>query len=280
MLKPLFKNPGGKRRVASKIVDKIREIEFSGYHEPMFGAGAVFCALANEGLLSKKRLTIADIQSAIISLLTIIKYQPTQITADVNRILKEYYKNPSDVYYKYRERWNTGLKDPAIFLFLKQTSFNGLWRENKNGEMNAPWGKYKSPSVPDLLQIQVWCLWLQKAVLRCQDFDKLGKRIRPGDLVYFDPPYYGAFNSFSAKGFNEEDHERLINFCANLSNKGAHVVYSNVNSPEVIDLVKHWRKAARGVSFSVSSFQDGRYISGYTKAREPKEELLVIAKAN
>jgi DNA adenine methylase Dam len=208
-----------------------------------------------------------------------VKKQPTRVTADLNHMLSEYGENPLDTYYDYRDKWNQGLKDPAIFLFLKQTAFNGLWRENKSGGMNAPWGRYKSPSVPNPVQFTAWCLWLQKAVLRCQSFDRLMKRARSKDLVYFDPPYFGAFNSFSAKGFSEEDHSRLINFCIDLSNEGVHVVYSNVNRPEVVTLVKRWRRATRGVSFSVSSFQDGRYISGYTKAREPKEELLVVAKA-
>lgn len=289
MLKPLVKNPGGKRRVAPIIVDQIIDagIEFGGYHEPMFGAGAIFCELHNRGLLQKKRTTIADQQPAIIDMLVSIKgmHWETNIANRLAVLLKQYSKDSEAVYYRIRDRWNAAStssgRKSSDFIFLKQTSFNGLWRENLKGKMNAPWGKYKKPSLPTRKELKLWHEVLCKTVIRHQDFEKIYARTKANDLVYFDPPYWGAFDKFSAKGFSEDDQIRLMKFCLRLMRKGVHVVYSNVKNPAMFEhLDKEWlSKASPSASVGLFSFPDTRAISGYTKARKPKEELLVIGRA-
>src|SRR5690606_25726834 len=97
-------------------------------------------------------------------------------------------------YYRVRERYNRSrsLSRPlraAMFIYLNKTCFNGLHRVNRRGEFNVPAGNYAKPSIVHEDALRAASQQLRQAELRCAGFEALLASVKPGDFVYFDPPY-------------------------------------------------------------------------------------------
>ena len=60
------------------------------------------------------------------------------------------------MYYKIRDRGLTGdkIKDTARFLYLNKSCFNGLYRVNKSGKFNVPFGKKKNLMVLNPINLE------------------------------------------------------------------------------------------------------------------------------
>lgn len=102
-------------------------------------------------------------------------------------------------------RWepDTSIERAARFLYLNQTSWNGLWRVNKWGEFNVPWGQreFRGFSLPAMQRYQDV---LSQAQVRGEDFRDALKRVEPGDFVYLDPPYLPLSDTSKFHLYTEE----------------------------------------------------------------------------
>lgn len=129
--KPLLRWAGGKTWLIKYLDEIINKRTFRNYHEPFFGGGAIFFALNPEN-----NSYLSDLNGELISTYQAIKDYPTEIV----NILKNF-ENSEEFYYKIRkEQFHTASEKAAQFIFLNQTSFNGLYRVNRNGEYNVPYG--------------------------------------------------------------------------------------------------------------------------------------------
>jgi DNA adenine methylase len=72
---------------------------------------------------------------------------------------------------------------------MNKTCYNGLFRVNKKGEFNVPFGRYKNPDICNVDRLKAASLALQTAEILVTDFEQAVEPARPCDLVYFDPPY-------------------------------------------------------------------------------------------
>lgn len=272
-LKPLCKWIGSKRRLAPDILARVPC--FTGtYWEPMCGGASVFCALSNTGLLKGRDVVLADINEHLISLLELVKKDPARLVLGVQyyRVAYNYScktdEDRSKLFYETRKDWNFGDCAPEVFLFLKATAFNGLWRVNNKGEHNAPWGKYKSAKLVTEETILAWHEALQGVTLKTGSVLDTCKP-KKGDLVYLDPPYMGTFDKYHMSNFGPNTHEALLKLAAQWVKAGVHVVYSNsVDAEPSVD--KLW---PTGVKHRLTT----RYMVNRNGAgRKPVEELLVV----
>ena len=152
----------------------------------------------------------------------------------------------------------------ARLLYLNKTCFNGLYRVNRRGEFNVPWGKWpadKTPRICDRENLLVCSQRLQAAILKCEDFAPSLQRAEPGDFVYLDPPYVPAsktanFTAYTASGFTPADLERLADACCELTIRRVKFVLSNADVPAVRDAFAgfeiHEVKARRSVNCDAS----------------------------
>lgn len=285
-LQPLVKWIGGKRKLAQQIAERMPAVVEGTYFEPFAGAAAVFCALRNAGRI-KGSVLLADHNRDLIALYGQVRDEPQTLLTSLRAYDDEYRsgdaKQTEALYYRVRDEWNAGQKTPARFVFLKQTAFNGLWRVNQKGELNAAWGKYGhraahginkelNPCIIDEPNIMAW----HEALRRVSLFqgDTLAWRMpRPvrGDVVYLDPPYVGTFDGYTSDGFNDEQQDRLLTMASEWTAAGVVVAYSN--SGEAEERVRRLWPAAN-VEFFSTSYTVNRDPEG----RKGKRELFAVSR--
>src|ERR1700685_1901349 len=159
--RPFVKWAGGKSSLAPKIVplllSQLEKTKKARYHEPFVGGGAVFFGLRAAGFTG--RATLSDVNVDLISAYRMLtdRYS-ADILADM---LRTHEKNNCETYFYQIRKWDptsatycdTPIGRVARLIYLNKTCFNGLYRVNRKGEFNVPWGKYKNPTICDLENI-------------------------------------------------------------------------------------------------------------------------------
>lgn len=107
----------------------------------------------------------------------------------------------------------------AIFFFVRENAYASMFRYNRNGEFNVPYGgitynrknlmrKIASLRSPDLQA------YLSTTVIENLDFEEflLKHPPRAGDFLFLDPPYDSDFSTYMRNEFNLRDQERLADY--------------------------------------------------------------------
>ena len=129
----------------------------------------------------------------------------------------------------------------ARMIFLNKTCYNGLYRVNSKGQFNAPFGRYKNPRFRDPENMHAVADALKNVTLQNEPFNVVLENTRPGDFVYFDPPYVplsatANFTGYHRDGFGHDEQVRLRNVACELTNRGVKVMISNSAAPVVREL--------------------------------------------
>ena len=239
MISSPIKWVGGKNQLLADLEGHLPNT-FRTYFEPMFGGGALFFRLHQRRLLLNA--VLSDTNEELMAAYTVIR-------DDVEGLIKTLLTLPfSDMSRnRYEEIRALTYKDPmwvaARFIYLNRLGFNGLYRVNRKGEFNVPYGTYTNPTVcyPDRLRTA--SVALKGALLSSVSFDDIVVTIASGDFVYFDPPYFpvsetAKFTSYTRGGFGDADQIQLAKVAHELKQRGVHVMLSNSDVPEVRSLYK------------------------------------------
>lgn len=263
-VKPILKWVGGKTQLIPEILKRLPR-SFNQYIEPFFGGGALFFHL------QPKNSIIADINPELINLYKTVRDKPDELI----KILKNY-RNDEVFFYEIRS-WNRDELDDvdqaSRTIFLNKTCFNGLYRVNKKGQFNTPFGRYKNPNIVNEKGIYDASKSLQKAVLVNKSYEQvLELYAKPGDFIFLDPPYlpigkYEDFKRYTKEGFYEEDHIDLAENLKKYTDRGCYVILTNSNSPIVYDLYS---------DFDISVIQTKRNINSNGNKRQG-EDVIVCA---
>ena len=159
----------------------------------------------------------------------------------------------------------------ARTIYLNKTGYNGLYRVNRSGEFNVPFGRYKNPTICDAANLRAVALALADVEVEVADFEVTCARARPGDFVYFDPPYLplsktASFTAYDRHPFTLVEHERLARVFGELESRGVFALLSNSYTRETQRLYAAWSCEKVAVS---------RPINSRAKGRGPITELLV-----
>lgn len=228
--RPFLKWAGGKTQLADALLERMPPV-FNIYHEPFLGSGAFFFRLYREQKI--RRAILSDINAELIDTYIAIRDN----VSDVIRFLSEFPYN-KEFYYAIRKKdpWQLSLPERAArMIYLNKTGYNGLYRVNRQGKFNVPFGRYKSPRYLDKENLLAVSRALQNVDIMCVPFETVLERTSTGDLVYFDPPYIplshtANFTSYHANGFGLADQERLRDICIELSRKEVFIMLSNSNT--------------------------------------------------
>lgn len=267
--RPVLKWAGGKTQLLPEILQRLPSA-IDTYYEPFVGGAAVFFALAAEGRF--KRAVLSDRNPELVSL-----YRSIQ--RDVEGVIRALgsYRYDEGEYYRVRDAKlpRSSSARAARLIFLNKTGYNGLYRVNRAGQFNVPFGRYKNPTICDADNLRAAARALRTAELRVADFSTVTRGARPGDAVYFDPPYLpvsktASFTAYDRHAFELADHERLAVAFSRLDARGVAVLLSNSDT-----------RATRRLfaPFRIDTVTVTRAINSNAQKRGPVAEILVSSAA-
>ncbi|MBF0607410.1 MAG: DNA adenine methylase [Magnetococcales bacterium] len=263
-MKPFLKWAGGKTQLLPELMKYVPE-QYERYIDPFVGGGALFFEL------QPNRAIIADANEHLIETYQAIRDDVCSVI-EILDIIKPI--DSKDFYYFHRE-----MEFPPIFIYKNKACFNGLYRVNKQGRFNVPYGNYKNIQLYDATNLQNVSNYLKEfnenhcVAIAHLDYtetlrmaDKLHK---PGDFVYCDPPYHGGFTAYTAQGFTEQDQADLARICADLAVKGSHILASNSNT----DFIRQtWGQYG---CFDIHEVEAPRSINCKGNGRRKVKELII-----
>ena len=263
-VKPIIKWAGGKTQLLKDLLPLVPTLKKKNkYIEPFIGGGALFFAL------QPKHAIISDSNPELINMYI----QVASNVENVIALLKEY-KNTKELFYEVRsQNWEQLPPEQAAarMIYLNKTCYNGLYRVNKDGAFNVPFGDYKNPNICDEENLRAASMVLRKATILCDDYLKvLNENAEKQDFVFLDPPYipvskYADFKRYTKEQFRLEDHEKLSEEVKRLYELGCNVILTNSNSPLVYDLYSN---------FPIKAIQTKRYISKNANTRKGEDVIV------
>lgn len=264
--KPFVKWAGGKRSIIAELAKRLPPT-FNEYWEPFVGGGALFFE-------SHERITEATLSDSNLALA--ITYNAVKRTPDalIAKLEEHAGKNSEEYYYKVRDQHD--LQDPveiaARFIYMNKTGYNGLYRVNKKGEFNVPFGRYTNPDIVTKGNILTCSKALERARIEYREFDTITPKT--GDFVYCDPPYHpiasNSFTKYTKLDFSEKDQERLRDFAAKLHRLGVQVMLSNSVTPMI-------RSLYRGKPWHLAEVQAPRMVNCKPEGRGTVGELIITS---
>lgn len=261
--KPILKWAGGKTQMLDVLIPLMPN-QYCNYIEPFFGGGALFFAI------QPQQAIISDTNPELINLYRVVSSQVEQLILELDK-----YYNDQDFFYEIRALKFENLDNvqaAARTIFLNKTCFNGLYRVNKKGEFNTPFGKYKNPNINDSINLlRVSDILKNKEIIQADYFDVLEKYAKKNDFIFLDPPYfpisqYSDFKRYTKEQFSEQDQFKLSQCFKMLVDRGCYVLLTNSNHPLVYEYYS---------DFEIRCIDTKRHISckGGTRTGE---DIIVI----
>lgn len=272
--KPFLKWAGGKRQLLPELRARMPK-EFRRYFEPFVGGGALFFDLRASGwkgvatigdsneLLARTYVAVRDDVDMVMSMLGELKYCKSEY-------LYQRARQPGT---GKSNRWED--TDVAVWvIYMNRTCFNGLWRVNKKGEFNVPFGRMTNPTICDVPGLRAASKALGKTHIMIGDYARTARAAEAGDFVYFDPPYVPVggeadFTAYTRDGFTLDDQHKLMQFALSLKQRGVHVMLSNADVPKV-------REIYAGKRWKIERVEAKRNINSKAGKRGPVGEVIII----
>ena len=266
---PVLKWVGGKRQLLGALAPLIPK-RFTHYCEPFFGGGAVLFAL------QPNKAIVNDLNHELIGVYEVIRDHVDELIA-----LLKTHENSPEYFYELRNLD----RDPKSYLslskverasriiYLNKTCFNGLFRVNRQGEFNAPFGHYKHPNIVNEPVVRAVSRFFNSCnvTFYSEDFSSVLRRLDKGTFVYLDPPYdplsdSSNFTGYSSGGFSRADQLRLKECCDELSAKGIKFMLSNSSTDFIRELYS---------DYNITAVDARRNINVKGDRRGPVRELVV-----
>jgi len=243
-IKPFLKWVGGKTKLLSYIEKnlpkELKKRKFK-YVEPFLGGGAVFFHLVQKFNIEKAHLN--DINNKLINTYKDVRDKTPELIQKLKKLETDYYgSSRKKVFFlEQRAKFNSlekSVQKSAIFIFLNKTGFNGMYRENSQGEYNIPFGQMKDPVIcnKDLLEKTSKLLKDKDIVFSSKSFEKL--IITETDTFYYlDPPYRpisttSSFTDYTKSVFNDKTQLSLKKYCDKIDKNGSFFMQSNSYSED------------------------------------------------
>ena len=181
--------------------------------------------------------TLSDVNKELVDCYNQVKADPNEISVLLDKHTK---KHSVKYYYRMRKKYNkldADIEKSALFIYLNKSCFNGIWRVNKKGEFNVPWGRKEKPAIPSKEELIEISKRLRRAKILHRNYQKVLRYAKKDDLIYFDPPYPkingNGFTKYTKDGFTDQDHEELVGVARALDQKGCYVMISNADIPRI-----------------------------------------------
>jgi DNA adenine methylase len=241
--RPFLKWAGGKTQLLSQLEvrfpKQLIEGRVKNYFEPFLGGGAVYFYAMQKYRI--ERAFLCDINKELILAYKVVKRDVSALIDALSKLSDRYFKTTinerGDLFNEVREQYNEErtridyqtyntdwVKRATKMIFLNKTCFNGLFRVNKSGEFNVPFGRYENPPILDSVNLTNASAMLQKAEIEIAHFEDIQQKVVENSFVYFDPPYKpisttSSFTSYSTFSFGDESQLHLAEVFRRLTRK-------------------------------------------------------------
>lgn len=263
---------GGKTRYASALA-ALAPVEFERYFEPFMGSAAVFFELR------PSRAVLSDANEELV-----VSFQ--EVARDPEAVMELLDQMPNERKYFERVRARdpkqlTRTERAARVVYLNKTAFRGLWRVNKRGQYNVPYGAYDRPYYNRSTFLAASAALARPGIeARHIDYTEALAEAGEGDWVYLDPPYvplggYSDFKRYTSAQFHDEDHRRLAELMREASSRGAYVLLTNADKPEVRELYDGFAMTTLATRRDINLNARGRasadlVVTNYTEFRQER----------
>jgi DNA adenine methylase len=258
---PLLRWAGSKRSLLDDLLALVPRIE-GRYFEPFAGSACLYFGLR------PRAACLADHNDELMGTYRTIRRAPREVAT-----LALGWPTDEAQYYRLRAVDPldlTAVQRAARFVFLNRLCFNGVYRTNRSGAFNVPFGRAAGAIPP----VERWVRCggaLRAARLETSDFEVAVRDAAEGDFVYLDPPYTrgtrDAYGVYGYGSFTQADFGRLMSALDRLDRGGARFLLSYRASPEVVDATSGWEQRFIEVTAQVG---------GKVRSRSMRRELLVL----
>lgn len=288
--KPFIKWVGGKSQLIEQL-ERLLPADFDNwrdvtYIEPFVGGGAMLFYMLQK-YPNIIRAVINDINSDLTTCYRTVRDNVEELIVSLQDMQNAYYQLTSfeaqkDCFLAARDRYNeknlNAIENTTLFFFLNRTCFNGLYRVNKKGLFNVPFGKYNSPQICDPATLRADSELLKRVEILNGDFENTFEYAQGNTLFYFDPPYRplsdtSSFNDYAKEAFNDDAQKRLKMYCDKVSNAGYHFMLSNSDckgnneNDNFFDVLYH--------DYEIERVWASRSVNANPKKRGKLTEILV-----
>lgn len=253
---------GGKTWFIAHLDQILSHLKTEHYHEPFLGSGAVFFSLHHS-----KRSYLSDANKQLVNAYIQVRDRPNEVIESFLR-----FRNTEEDYYTVRDELSEDntIENAARFIFLNQTSYNGIFRVNKEGKYNVPYG-FRTYWRYDTDRILRASRKLRNTRIVTGDFEINKYRIKKHDLVFLDPPYTVSHNTngfiaYNQKLFSLEDQYRLNRFIDYIKRKDAYYILTNAAHETITEI---FERGDRRLEFCRQSL-----IGGKNAARQTITEFV------
>jgi DNA adenine methylase len=269
LVQPFLKWAGGKRQLLNEI-KKYTPTEFNTFYEPFIGGGAVCFNL------QPNRAVINDVNGELVNTYEVIRDHIHELISDLSK-----HKNDKQYFYSLRAldrspnfRDLSSVARASRLIYLNKTCYNGLFRVNKQGQFNVPFGDYKKPNIVNEMTLRAVHNYLLSAnvqVLNVDFADAVANALK-GDFIYLDPPYdpvsdTSSFTGYNLDGFGPKEQVRLKETVDELTKRNCKVMLSNSATNFIKDLYH---------DYNIITVEANRAINSNTTRRGKVAELLVL----
>jgi len=235
MVKPFLRWAGGKRWLASKIAPIIRlRIDNHLYIEPFLGSGSMFFEI------NPIRALLSDLNQSLIITFKEVSRDPISLEQRLLSI-----KPSKREYYRIRKWSPINNQDIALrFIYLNRNCWGGLYRENRMGIFNVPYGGNERSHIgicsKGILHSVGKVLSNPMINLEHCDYKESIKQAKKGDIIYCDPTYRQVtrkhFDRYGSTIFSWDDQHQLAIMANMLFKKGVFILISNASYYGIKDL--------------------------------------------
>lgn|GEM_PF-149351 len=254
-LKSILSYPGGKQRIADKLIEKIPD-RVENWYEPFFGGGSVTLNyLQSYKSLATKHIIVADKYEPLINFWKVFRQDNFRLYNITKEILEDYF--PSLLEYnnvlKTSRLKEKALEEGASFFNLHRANTESLTADNKDesnnscsdnveraakfflrnkmsfsgttdsgGMSDACVLRFNYHRLEPIKNMELYNL-VQRVEFNCCDYTELFKQATENDFLFLDPPYFfetgiGMYGEKSSthKGF---DHLKFKSDVENLKSK-------------------------------------------------------------
>lgn len=256
LVSPILKWAGGKKQLLPSI-EKLLPKRISSYYEPFLGGASVLF------FIQPSLAYINDYNQDLINVYDCVKNNLEDLIANL-----KIHRNTPEYFYKIREidrnpekfKQLSPIEKASRFIYLNKTCYNGLFRVNKAGEFNTPFGYYKTPNFINEPILRAVSLYLNENNITYSslDFEKFLKNVKKGGFVYLDPPYdpislSSNFTGYTNLGFDKNEQIRLKKVCDMLNQKQVRFLLSNSATDFIKELYKNYNITIINAKRSINS---------------------------